>query len=125
PDGTLWTPTPRNAWLASKGVNTQTEGADVLIGGTADDTLNALGGDDTVSGGVGNDILAGGSGNDRLFGNAGSDVLDGGTGLDTLQGGPGDDLYIIDNTGDAVLENANEGSDTISSPVSYSLSSVP
>jgi len=31
-------------------------------------------------------------------------MLDGGTGADTMKGGAGDDSYIVDNSGDSVLE---------------------
>ena len=140
-DGTLWNAAAITTWLATNGANIPTEGADVLMSGTADDTLNALGGDDTVSGGVGNDTLSGGTGSDSLFGNAGNDVLygeadadwlygndgndvlDGGAGLDTMQGGPGDDTYIVADASDSIQENTNEGIDTVFSPVSYFLGS--
>ena len=53
-----------------------------------------------------------------LTGNDGSNVLDGGGGVDTLRGGKGDDTYIVDLMAnnaleDRVVENANEGIDTI------------
>lgn len=48
-----------------------------------------------------------------LTGNAAANILNGGTGADTLTGGLGDDTYLIDVATDVVLENANEGSDTI------------
>jgi Ca2+-binding RTX toxin-like protein len=37
--------------------------------------------------------------------------LDGGPGADTMIGGRGPDGYVVDNTGDVVIENANEGTD--------------
>jgi Ca2+-binding RTX toxin-like protein len=55
-------------------VGTQT-GADLLIGGDGNDSLQGLGGADTLVGGAGDDILTGGSGNDRLEGGAGRDVF--------------------------------------------------
>ena len=33
----------------------------------------------------------------------------------------GDDRYVVDETGDSVIENANEGTDTVFSAVTYSL----
>ena len=53
-----------------------------------------------------------------IIGNDGNNVLDGGAGVDTLRGGKGDDIYIVDLTAsnalqDRVVENANEGIDTI------------
>lgn len=57
--------------------------------------------------------LTGNALNNVLTGNAAANILNGGTGADTLTGGLGDDTYIIDVATDVVLENANEGSDTI------------
>jgi Ca2+-binding RTX toxin-like protein len=48
-----------------------------------------------------------------IKGNAGNDTLDGGLGADTLIGGAGNDTYIVDNVGDVVTENPNEGTDTV------------
>jgi len=61
------------------------------------------------------------AGNDTLTGNAGNDTLDGGTGIDTMAGNAGDDIYIVDNTGDVVTENVDEGIDTVRSSVDYIL----
>ena len=72
-------------------------------------------------GSEGNDTITGGIGNDTVFGQAGNDILDGGSGADVLVGGTGDDTYFIDAPGDRVQENAQEGIDTISSSVNWSL----
>ncbi|MDX2273893.1 MAG: calcium-binding protein [Hyphomonadaceae bacterium] len=69
----------------------------------AADTLNGYGGDDTLNGGGGDDTVNGGGGHD---------TLDGGAGADTMSGGVGDDIYFA-NAGDVVIENANEGIDTV------------
>jgi Ca2+-binding RTX toxin-like protein len=66
--------------------------------------------------GIGNALanrITGGSGNDTLHGVAGNDVLDGGAGADLMFGGSGHDTYVADSLGDAVIENANEGRDTV------------
>jgi Ca2+-binding RTX toxin-like protein len=65
--------------------------------------------------------LYGTSGTDTLIGGVGNDYLDGLGGADQLRGAAGDDTYVVDNTGDAVVENANEGQDTILSSVAYTL----
>jgi Ca2+-binding RTX toxin-like protein len=50
------------------------------------------------------DALSGLGGNDTLAGLGGNDLLDGGTGADTMTGGAGNDSYVVDNTGDVVIE---------------------
>ncbi len=39
-----------------------------------------------------------------------------------MAGGLGNDIYVVDNVGDVVTENANEGTDTIQSSVTYTAS---
>ena len=56
-----------------------------------------------------------------ITGNSGNNVLDGGTGADTMIGGLGNDTYVVDNTGDVVTENANEGTDAVNASVNYTL----
>ena len=100
-----------------------------LIGQIGRDYIQGLGGDDTLYGynptdlanitKDGADYLDGGAGNDQLFGGYGNDVLDGGAGADTMTGGMGDDIYVIDNVGDVIVENANEGTDTIQIAATY------
>lgn len=69
--------------------------AAALTGNARDNVLISLGaGADTLSGGTGNDVLDGGRGNDRLV------------------GGLGDDTYVV-TAGDIVIENADEGRDTL------------
>jgi Ca2+-binding RTX toxin-like protein len=80
-------------WRAS-GATLQGHDAGVILFGNA--------GPDTLIGGGGNDQFAGGSGNDTINGLGGADAMG---------GGPGDDVYIVD-AGDAVFENAGEGTDT-------------
>jgi Ca2+-binding RTX toxin-like protein len=48
-----------------------------------------------------------------LFGNAGSNLLEGRGGADYMAGGAGNDVYIVDDAGDAVIENAGEGNDAV------------
>ncbi len=51
----------------------------------------------------------------------GDDTLDGGIGADTMAGGGGNDLYYVDNAGDTVSEKAGEGTDSVSSSITYTL----
>lgn len=78
----------------------------------------------TAINGTGNEldnVLIGNSAKNKLLGNAGNDTLDGGAGVDTMQGGVGDDTYIVDSARDNVIENLNEGIDSVQSSVSYTL----
>ncbi len=49
-----------------------------------------------------------------IIGNAGNNAINGGTGADSMSGGLGNDVYTVDNVGDAVNELLSEGTDTIS-----------
>ncbi|MCR6660038.1 MAG: calcium-binding protein [Asticcacaulis sp.] len=66
-------------------------------------------------------ILIGNSGNNNLTGGAGNDRLNGGTGADGLRGGVGNDIYYVDNLGDFIVENKDEGTDLVYSTVSFNL----
>ena len=78
--------------------------------------------DNVIHGGDGGNSLYGLAGNDTLYGGAGADYLDGGTGADTMAGGAGNDIYIVDNVGDVVVENAGQGIDEVRTTLaSYTL----
>lgn len=123
-------------------------GADRLVGGAGNDTYivdngsdlaveSSSQGTDTVlssatfalGANVENLVLTGatsinGTGNSManvLTGNAAANVLNGGGGIDTLRGGSGDDSYVVDNSSDVVIENADEGYDVVSSSKTYKL----
>jgi Ca2+-binding RTX toxin-like protein len=96
------------------------EATDALIvkGGAGNDNLSALtlpAGNTvlTLDGGIGNDTLVGSLGADVLLGGDGDDTLTGGAGNDAMFGGAGNDVYFVDSGGDGVIENANEGNDTV------------
>ena len=123
-------------------------GADTMSGGAGDDTYSVDNAGDTVTEGVDagvdqvfssvsyglsdqveNLFLTGtedidGTGNaldNVLTGNLGNNVLDGGTGADAMSGGAGNDTYLVDEAGDSVIENTDEGIDTVVSAIDYTL----
>ncbi|ESQ86582.1 hypothetical protein ABAC460_22990 [Asticcacaulis sp. AC460] len=77
--------------------------------------------DNVITGSQNFNQLVGLDGNDTLFGLGGDDWLHGEAGADYAAGGVGDDSYWIENAGDVVFENAGEGTDRISTSVSFTL----
>ena len=65
--------------------------------------------------------IKGTAANNNLVGTTGNDVIDGLGGADTMAGGLGNDVYIVDNIGDIVIENAGAGIDTVQASISYAL----
>jgi len=84
--------------------------------GTGNGIANEMNGGttgDTFYGGGGNDTLNGNDGDDLLYGEGDNDLLNGGSGIDYMAGGEGSDTYIVDGTGDTVVEAAGEGTDQV------------
>ncbi|MDX2259971.1 MAG: calcium-binding protein [Hyphomicrobiaceae bacterium] len=76
---------------------------------------------DSLNGTNAADRIFGLGNNDTLTGLGGNDILDGGTGADRMIGGLGNDTYFVDNTGDRVVESANQGIDLVKSRISFTL----
>jgi endoglucanase len=90
-------------------------------GNDGNDQLSVVGNQNQLSGGNGDDTLSANGTNNSLHGDAGNDWLSAVGGANQLYGGTGNDGYSIDNGGDAVIENASEGSDTVYATVHFRL----
>lgn len=62
--------------------------------------------------------------NNTITGNDGANILNGGSGNDTMSGADGDDTYIVDSASDTVTEEASEGTDTVQTGITYTISDV-
>jgi Ca2+-binding RTX toxin-like protein len=119
------------------------DGADTIYGGAGNDLIYLYfdnvgfdGGDgiDTItyermtrgvytySLGPNNENVIGTRFDDTLVGSFADNVIDGGQGADNMTGGYGSDTYIVDNGGDVIVENDENGDDTVNAYVSYRLS---
>ena len=101
--------------------STWAEGNDHIYGGAGNDFVHGATGQDYLEGNDGNDELFGEADNDILVGQQGNDRLDGGTGVDRMIGGVGDDIYIVDSSGDNVVEFENGGRDQVLASANFSL----
>jgi len=77
--------------------------------------------DNTIKGNANQNLIIGGAGDDEIWGYDGNDTLNGSGGADMMIGGAGSDRYYVDNVGDIVTENAEEGTDTVYSSLGYIL----
>ena len=74
-----------------------------------------------IFGFTGAETLNGAGGDDDLRGAAGDDILNGGAGADAMTGGAGDDTYVVDDIGDTTVESVNEGTDSVSASINFTL----
>jgi Ca2+-binding RTX toxin-like protein len=112
-------------------------GADVLDGGAGSDTVNYVfspiavtvslatgagsAGDAAGDTLIGIENLIGTPFADLLIGDGAGNFLDGGSGADTMAGGGGNDIYIVDDVGDVIQEDADQGFDTVKVTVNATL----
>ena len=79
--------------------------------GAGDAQGDVLGGIENINVSAHEDVLIG----------DGSANMPGGAGADAMDGGAGGDSYFLDNISDPMIENANEGNDTVYASVNYRL----
>ncbi len=115
-------------------------GDDIYVVDSAADTVTeaANGGNDTVRTNRASYTLAnnvenltyigdatfsgtGNAANNSITGGIGNDTLDGRAGNDIMTGGLGNDRYVVDSTGDVVVEQSSEGNDMVTASMSYVL----
>lgn len=101
-------------------VETANEGVDVVVTTLAAYTLPAFTENLYYDGVYANPFQGtGNSLNNRIYGSGGNDYLDGKAGADAMDGGDGDDVYVVDNAGDDVWEDAGYGTDLILASTAY------
>ncbi|HQR09775.1 MAG TPA: calcium-binding protein [Casimicrobiaceae bacterium] len=109
--------------LANEGTDTVQSSVTYTLAGTLENLTLTGSAAINGTGNGGSNVLTGNAGANILAGNAGDDQLNGGAGADTLKGGQGNDTYVVDTTGDVIVENAGEGTDAVQSSATYTLSS--
>ncbi len=67
------------------------------------------------------DELGGNSAANLIIGGRGDDLIDGKGGADRMEGGLDDDRYVVNHTGDVVVEGLSQGTDLVTVSVNYVL----
>lgn len=102
----------------------------IELAGQGDDTVESTAYSYSISGDIERLVLVegssayaavGGAGSQILTGNSNDNRLDGSIGADLLTGGLGNDIYVVDESGDVIVEAADEGIDTVESIIDYVL----
>lgn len=117
------------SWTATAGVGSLDgvgSASIELTGNSTGCSLQANSGNDTLVAGNGNYIgtnyLFGGTGNDVLIGGANfMNWFESGTGLTTMQGGSGQNVFVVNNSGDVILDSNQSGNDVEQAYVSATI----
>jgi serralysin len=107
--------------IDSSGIDTVMTALNNYILGADFESLTLTGNAVSGTGHAGDNLITGNARANRLSGLDGADTLDGGAGADSLIGGDSNDIYVVDNTGDKIVELSDQGLDTVLSSVTYSL----
>lgn len=92
-------------------------GADYADAEDGDFNVEGSSGSDLIYLGLGSRFVDGGAGDDHILVKEGQDsdvvIIDGGSGADMMIGGRGTNIYVVDDIGDQVIEDADSGTDTV------------
>lgn len=106
--------------LAGEGTDTVVSAVDYTLGDHVENLVLTAYAQNATGNALDNHI-DGNSSPNTLVGGAGDDWINGGTDADNLYGGEGNDAMYVDHTGDVVIEQAGEGTDTVFSSITYAL----